>query len=78
LWKDCSMRTLQIKINDKIYDKFVWLISKFSKDEVEIISESQDFLATKEYLQKELDEIERGEANFISQEEFEERMNKIS
>jgi hypothetical protein len=72
------MRTLQIKINDKIYDKFVWLISKFSKDEVEIISESQDFLATKEYLQKELDEIERGEANFISQEEFEERMNKIS
>lgn len=72
-----DMHTVQLKINDKVYEKFIWLLSKFSKDEVEIISDEEDFLATKNYLKKELDEIEKGNANLISQSEFESRLNNI-
>lgn len=71
------MHTIQLKINDKVYDHFLWLLSKFNKEEVEIISEDSDFLATKDYLQKELDEIQNGNANFISQSELESRLDNI-
>ncbi|MCT4697552.1 tRNA pseudouridine synthase A [Tenacibaculum haliotis] len=71
------MYTIQLKINEKVYDKFIWLLSKFNKEEIEIVSESSDFIATKNYLQKELSEIESGKATFISQQEFENRLNGI-
>jgi len=72
------MHTIQLKISEKVYDKFIWLLSKFNKDEVEIVSESSDFNETKDYLQQELNEIESGKANFISQQEFEDRLNEIT
>ena len=66
-----------IKINDKVYDRFLWLLSKFNKEEVEIISEEQDFVSTKDYLQRELDGIQNGNANFISQKELESRLDQM-
>lgn len=71
------MHTIQLKINEKVYDKFIWLLSKFNKEEIEIISETSDFSLTKNHLQEELGEIENGNANFISQQDFENRLNKI-
>ena len=71
------MRTIQLKINDKVYDKFIWLLSKFNKEEIEIVSDTSDFKSTQNYLAKELDTIEKGNANFISQQDFENRLNNI-
>ncbi|OBQ51770.1 tRNA pseudouridine synthase A [Tamlana sp. s12] len=71
------MHTIQLKINDKVYDKFIWLLSKFNKEEIEIVSETSDFASTQKYLQQELNEIESGKANFISQQDFENRLNGI-
>lgn len=71
------MPTIQLKINDKVYDRFLWLLSKFNKEEVEIISDNQDFLNTQHYLQKELEEIDNDSANLLSQDEFESRLDQI-
>ena len=71
------MPTIQLKISDKVYDKFLWLLSKFNKEEVEILNEDQDFISAKKYLQKELDEINSGNASFFSQTEFESRLDQI-
>ncbi len=71
------MHTIQLKINDKVYDRFLWLLSKFNKEEVEIVSENQDFISTKSYLQEQLNEIQSGHANFISQSELESRLDQI-
>ena len=71
------MYTIQLKISDKVYDKFIWLLSKFNKEEVEIVSKSSDFTSTKEYLHSELNEIKNGKSTFISQQDFEKRLNKI-
>ncbi len=70
------MHTIHLKINEKVYEKFLWLLGKFTKDEIEIISDNQDFISTQDYLQKELDEIKSGEANFYSQNEFEDRLDQ--
>ena len=72
------MHKIELKINDKVYDRFLWLLSKFNKEEVEIISDDQDFLSTKSYLQKELDEIQNGNVKFISQSELENRLDQIT
>lgn len=70
------MRTIQLKVNDKVYEKLILLLSKFSREEVEIISDNANYLADKEYLQHELDEINEGNATFLSQNEFENRLDK--
>lgn len=44
---------------------------------MKIVSKSSDFLAAKNYLQQELNEMESGKATFISQEELETRLNEI-
>ncbi|WP_430811120.1 MULTISPECIES: hypothetical protein [unclassified Carboxylicivirga] len=68
------MHTIKLKIHDKAYKHFVWLLSKFSKDEIEIINEDEAFLKTQAELQIELDEINEGKAKYYTFEELDERL----
>jgi len=70
------MHTIRIKINDKVYDRLLWLFSKFGKEEVEIISDDLGFFSTQKYLQQELDDIKSGQAVFCSQEELDSKLDK--
>ena len=71
------MHTLKLKINDQVYDKLIWLLSKFSKDEVEIIMDESNFNETKKYLDAELDEIKSGKAMFFTVNEAEQRLENL-
>lgn len=71
------MHTIQLKISDKVYDKFIWLLNKFSKDEVEIVESDANFYANKLYIEKQLKEINEGRATYLTQEEFEKRLDDI-
>ncbi len=64
------MHTIRLKISDKVYDKLIWLLSKFNKDEIEIVSDTENYTETKEYLENELNEILNGKASFHTLEEF--------
>jgi hypothetical protein len=44
------MHTLKLKIDDKVYDKLIWLLGKFTKDEVEIIMDESSFSEKKSIL----------------------------
>lgn len=70
------MHTIRLRINDKVYERFIWLLSKFNKDELEIISENNDFIENQRYLQTELDEMIQGNANFVSEQEVNERLER--
>jgi hypothetical protein len=70
------MHTIRLKVNDKIYEKLLWLLSKFSKDEIEIVVENTTFSNDQKYLEKELMEIMSGEAKFLGVEEAEARLEK--
>jgi len=70
------MQTIQLKVNDKIYDKFLDLLSRFNKDEVEVLSNNNSFEANRDYLKKELAEIDSENSIFISLEEFENSLDK--
>ena len=71
------MHTLILKVNDRIYDKLLGLLSKFNKDEVEVISEKEDFAKDQKYLVGELNEILDNKANFIAMEEAEQRLENV-
>jgi len=68
------MQTIRLRVNDKIYDKLIWLLNKFNKDEIEIIPESEDFIRNQKYLAGELNEITSGKATFMELNEAEERL----
>jgi hypothetical protein len=68
------MHTLKLRVNDRVYDKFIWLLSKFNKDEVEIIPDNTDFAINQKYLLGELNEIREGIAKFIDMDEAEQRL----
>ena len=39
------MKTIQLKISNKVYDQFLLLLSKFNTDEIEIINETALFVS---------------------------------
>ena len=69
------MQTIRLRIHDKVYDKLMWLLSKFNKDEIEIITEDSSFVDIQKYLQNELDDINSGKAKFQSIDELESRLD---
>ncbi|TAJ06664.1 tRNA pseudouridine synthase A [Marinilabiliaceae bacterium JC017] len=68
------MHTIKIKIHDKVYNHFLWLLSKFSKDEIEIIDENDTFTKAQTLLQNELNEMNEGTASYYSIDELEARL----
>jgi uncharacterized protein YdcH (DUF465 family) len=55
----------------------MWFLSKFNKDEIEIISENNEFVSNQNYLQNELDQIETKKAKFYSINEVEDELDEI-
>lgn len=73
------MHTIILKVDDKIYDKLLGLLNKFSKDEIEIVAENSSYYNDRKYLEDELNEIISGKAKFSSVEDAEIQLeNRIS
>jgi hypothetical protein len=70
------MHTIRLRVNDGVYDKLMWLLSKFSKEEVEVFLETENYTINSEYLSSEYKDIVDGKANFMSFEEAEQRLEK--
>ena len=43
------MRTITLQIDDSINEKFLWLLDRFSRDEIKILEQS-DYVSDYEYL----------------------------
>jgi hypothetical protein len=43
------MRTITLQIDDSVNDKFLWLLDRFSRDEIKILEQS-DYVSDDEYL----------------------------
>ena len=70
------MQTIVLKINDKIYDQVLGLLSRFGKDEIEIVVENSTFNDDQKYREKELNVIISGVAKFLGVEEAEVELEK--
>ncbi len=64
------MRTIKIRIDDKVFKHFMWFLQRFKKDEIQVINEDDAYLSVKEYLSGELDILEQGQAEYIGIEQL--------
>lgn len=48
----------------------MWFLSRFNKEEIQLIREDAEFISIQDYLKNELEEVENGTAEFISIEEI--------
>jgi hypothetical protein len=55
----------------------MWFLGRFSKDEIQIEEETDQFISTKEYLEKELNTIEEGKAEYIGIEQLDDELEAI-
>ena len=51
------------------------LLSRFSKEEIQVIEENDTFLSIQQYLEKELTSVEDGSAEYTNIEELENRLD---
>ena len=70
-----AMQTIRLRVNDKVYKNLIRLLSKFSKEEIQVIEENDTYLSIQQYLEKELTNVEDGSAEYTSIEELENRLD---
>ncbi len=71
------MHTLRLRVDNKIYKNLMWFLGRFSKDEIQILEETDQFISTKQYLEKELNTIEEGKAEYIGIEQLDDELEAI-
>ena len=65
------MQTIRLRVNDRVYKSLIRLLSKFGKDEIQVIEEDDNYLSIQQYLKKELSTVEDGSAEYIDIDELE-------
>jgi hypothetical protein len=71
------MPIARLNISESALHKVITSLKVFSSEKVEIIKEDKQFLIDKAYLHKELEEINNGNAEFVSHDELEISLDKI-
>lgn len=64
------MYSLRLKVNNSIYLEVLELLSKFRKEDIEVIEENMHYISIKEYLENELKQIQTGKAKYVSTDEL--------
>ena len=61
------MQTIRLQVNNSnAYKHLMQFLSRFNKEELQIINEDKEFVSVQNYLQNELLIIEQGDAEFIN------------
>ena len=69
------MQTIRLRVNDRVYRNLIKLLSKFNKDDIQVIEEDENYLSIQQYLKKELSTVEDGSAQYIDIVELEDTLD---
>lgn len=69
------MQTIRLRVNEKVYKNLMLLLSKFSREEIQVIEENDTFLSIQQYLEKELASVEDGSAKYLSIDELDNNLD---
>lgn len=70
------MQTVRLQVNNSTYKYLMWFLSRFDKEEIQVINENDEFLSVQNYLQNELTNIEQGKAEFIDLDQLDMQMEE--
>ena len=63
------MATVKLRVSEKVLEKVLWLLGQFNEEDLQVITDDEEFLAQKKYLQEQAYRLERGEAKTYTVEE---------
>lgn len=69
------MQTIRLRVNERVYKNLIRLLSRFSKEDVQVIEEDETYLSIKQYLEKELSTVEDGTAEYIDLDELDKTLD---
>ena len=72
--KRSAMYTIKLRVNEKIYKNLMRFLSRFNKEEIQIIEENDEFLSVQQYLEKELQNVESGKGDFINMDQLDDHL----
>lgn len=70
-----AMQTIRLRVNENVYKNLIRLLSKFSREEIQVIEEDDTYLSIQQYLKKELTGVEDGSAEYTCIEKLEKRLD---
>lgn len=59
------MQTIRLQVSRGAYKHLMLFLSRFKKEEIQIIKEDEEFVSVQNYLKEELASIEDGNAEFV-------------
>ena len=71
------MPTVKIKISPKIFSKVLTFLKSFKQEELEFVIDDEFYAENKAYLNKELQEVQEGQASYLTMEELENELNQV-
>ncbi len=69
------MQTIRLRVNDRVYKNVMRLLSKFGREDIQVIEEDENYLSIQQYLSKELSAVEDGSAEYIDIDELEQTLD---
>ena len=69
------MQTIRLRVNDRVYKNLMRLLSKFGRDDIQVIEEDENYLSIQQYLKKELSKVEDGSAEYIDIDDLEDTLD---
>jgi uridine kinase len=69
------MQTIRLRVNDRVYKNLMRLLSKFGRDDIQVIEEDENYLSIQQYLKKELFKVEDDSAKYIDIDEAEDTLD---
>lgn len=71
------MTTIRLNISDKVLDKVLGLLSRFAKEDVEVIKEDAEYQNNKKKIEAVIHRIDSGEEKLLSQDELDSRLDQV-
>jgi hypothetical protein len=68
------MQTIRLRVNDKVYKHLMGFLNKFSKDELQIIEEDQQFVSAQKEFRNDLELLEKGSSELIDLQQLEDAL----
>ncbi len=69
------MQTIRLRVNDKVYKHLIKILSKFKKEDIQVITEDEKFISVQNYLEKELSKVEDISAEYIDIDELDKSLD---
>ncbi len=71
------MRTIELKISDDAYERFLNALEKFTEEEISIVEKNNNDRQIREYLEVELSNLKSGHSKLLTQAEFNRSLDQV-